>query len=74
MPKKAAVGQIENQLSCNDVCLYQPWQNEEFPETLKKGPPHSQCHRRAWQEAEKERWGEIRGVSRLWREIGGREG
>lgn len=76
MPKKrAAVGGIENQLSCNCVCLYQPWpwQNEEFPETLRKGLSHSQCHRRAGQEAEKER-GEVRGVPRLRQEIGGWKG
>lgn len=73
---KAAVGEIEDQLSCNCVCLYQPWpwQNDEFPETLRKGLSHSQCHRGAGQEVEKERRGEIRGVSRFRWETGGRGG
>lgn len=72
--KKAAVGEIENQLSCNCVCLYQPWpwQNEEFPQTPRKGLAHSQRHRGAGQEAEKEWWGEIGGVPRL--RIAGWEG
>lgn len=61
---KVAVGEIGNQLSCNFVWLYQPWpwQNEEFPETLRKGLSHSQCHRRAGQEAERMRWVKL-GVS-----------
>lgn len=75
MPKKeSGSGEIENQLSWSCVCLYQPWpwQDEEFPETLRKGLSHIQCHTRAGQEAEKERRGELRGVPSS--SLGGREG
>lgn len=48
------------------MCVFtsrDPWQNEEFPETLS----HSHDgHRRAGHGVEKERWAEIRGVSSVF--------
>lgn len=74
--KKVAAWEIENQLSWNCVCLYQPWpwQMRNFLR-LWKGPVTQSVPLKSWARGGKrERRGEIRGVSHRWEELGGWEG